>query len=340
MDIETREELLSERKRRIFSLRSLVLVCLSVLVLYFLFRETDFNLLKKLFVSVKYHLLLLALLLYVCSNLLKAVRLRIILRDSTTRAVNYFIITGFHNFFNQILPARTGELTLIYYLNRYANVSKAQGLYSLLVVRIIDLVVVAVYFLVSFILFFWGRVTLSLALFAIAAVFFSVFILFMLPFCARIARKLFHWVFRPSSESSVLIRKVGHYFDSVYEGFTSASVDGALFLRLVAISILIWGALYSLFYVSIVAFGIEISYIQSIAGSTGAVLTNVLPVNGIGGFGSHEAGWTGGFMMAGLSKELALATAITSHLVIFISSASVALVSVVVRKYAHSESSE
>jgi hypothetical protein len=54
--------------------------------------------------------------------------------------------------------------------------------------------------------------------------------------------------------------------------------------------------------------GVSVSLPAVIWASSAAVVTYVLPVSGIGGFGSHEAGWTAGFRMVGVSTATALAT--------------------------------
>ena len=55
--------------------------------------------------------------------------------------------------------------------------------------------------------------------------------------------------------------------------------------------------------------------IEATFGSGLAVLTNMLPINGIAGFGTQEAGWVAGFAWLGVGRELALATGLGAHLV-------------------------
>jgi uncharacterized membrane protein YbhN (UPF0104 family) len=62
--------------------------------------------------------------------------------------------------------------------------------------------------------------------------------------------------------------------------------------------------------------GIEINLLSVIIGSTFAVLTNVLPIHGIAGFGTIETGWTIGYMMLGFGKDIAIASAFLVHLFI------------------------
>jgi uncharacterized membrane protein YbhN (UPF0104 family) len=73
-----------------------------------------------------------------------------------------------------------------------------------------------------------------------------------------------------------------------------------------------------MFYAFLRGFGIEISFLKVVFGSTIAVLANALPISGIGNWGTLEAGWAAGFLMVGLSKEKAIATGFGVHIVIFV----------------------
>lgn len=331
-EYNSEEELLQERKKRIFSLRSLILVLFSSLVFLLLFYNTDFDEVYTLFIKIQPIFLVVTVLIYGASNYLKGLRLRILLQDSQTPLLSYFSIAGFHNFYNQILPARTGELTLVYYLKRYAGVKAGVAVYSLIVVRILDLVVVAIYFFISFMMLTWGNIDLYWLLPVLILGFLAVLSLLLLPLFVVVAKKLVLAIVTRFSLRGKLIGKLVQMIESVEQGVSASSVKG-LFLPLTIVTLLIWAALYALYYVTIIAVGVDVSPLQSIAGSTGAILTNVLPVNGVGGFGSHEAGWAGGFVLVGLTKEIAIATALTSHLIVFFCSVFFFVISVLLQKF-------
>ena len=60
-------------------------------------------------------------------------------------------------------------------------------------------------------------------------------------------------------------------------------------------------------------------------GATGAVLTNTLPVNSFGSFGTLEAGWTGGFLLVGMPLQEAIITGFGSHLIMLLCAAVIAV---------------
>jgi uncharacterized membrane protein YbhN (UPF0104 family) len=51
-----------------------------------------------------------------------------------------------------------------------------------------------------------------------------------------------------------------------------------------------------------------------VAGSSAASLSNLLPFNLVGNFGTLEAGWTAAFSALGIPPETAAATGLASHL--------------------------
>jgi uncharacterized membrane protein YbhN (UPF0104 family) len=90
-------------------------------------------------------------------------------------------------------------------------------------------------------------------------------------------------------------------------------------------SLLVWMALYLFSYLTLKAFGVDIGLLLSVAGSTGGVLANVLPINSFGSFGTLEAGWTAGFMLVGVTAQDAITTGFGYHIINFFVSAVLAL---------------
>jgi uncharacterized membrane protein YbhN (UPF0104 family) len=61
-----------------------------------------------------------------------------------------------------------------------------------------------------------------------------------------------------------------------------------------------------------------LTYFSVIFASTFAILTTVLPFQGLGNFGTLEAGWTLGFVAVGVSREMAISSGFTYHFVIIL----------------------
>ncbi len=328
------DAILQERKKRIFTMRNLVLMVLSLSLAWFLLRQLDFSRAFEIAANADPRLIGACLLTYLVSNFFKMLRFRVMLRDRRIPLFDLYAITSYHNFFNQIMPARTGELTFVYYLKKIGKSDISRGLHILVVTRIFDFIVISAFFICSIIIFF-GRET-SMILVAAGAAFLalSTVMLFNLKWLVIWSGRLLHLVSaRTPLGESALVKKILGKIDVVVEEFASFRA-GRFVPMLAATSMLTWVALYLLFYFSIRSFGIDIGLVQSVAGSTGGVLTNVLPINSFGSFGTLEAGWTGGFILVGMNEHDAIFTGFGYHLISFAASAIAALLCAVWMKIA------
>ncbi|HOD16473.1 MAG TPA: lysylphosphatidylglycerol synthase transmembrane domain-containing protein [Spirochaetota bacterium] len=315
------DEILRERKRRIFSWRTMVFLAVSLLLAWLLLRQMDIAGTVDMIRKADPLLIAACCAVYVLSNISKMLRFRVMLGDYRIPLFDLFTITSYHNFSNMVFPARTGELTFVYYLKKIGGVDMTKGLHILVVTRIFDFIIIAIYFLCSLVLFF-GRET-SVALVAAGIVFLviSVIILFNLKWLVILCGRLFHMAAdRPRYRDRPLVKKAMGLIDVLVGEFSSFKTGK--FVPLLALTtMLVWAVLYFIFFLSIRALGVEVGFIQSVAGSTGSVLTNVLPINSFGSFGTLEAGWTGGFMLVGMGKQDAIFTGFGFHVICLLASA-------------------
>jgi uncharacterized protein (TIRG00374 family) len=324
--LQSAKAVLEERKRRILSFKTAVFLVLSLSLAYFLLEKLDLAKAWSMITNADVLLVAAACLVYFVSNFFKMLRFRVMLKDYRIPLFDLYTITSYHNFYNQIMPARTGELTFVYYLKKIGKADISKGLHILVVTRIFDFIVISAFFICSILLFFGSRT--STALILVAAVFFiiSIVVLFNIKWFMILFRNVFHTLTRNKRlRQHGIVAKMRETIDLVVNEFFAFKT--ARFMPALALtSILTWGTLYFLFYVSIRSFGIDIGLIQSVAGSTGGVLTNVLPINSFGSFGTLEAGWTGGFILVGMSEQDAIVTGFGYHFISFFASALLALV--------------
>ncbi|TAL33459.1 MAG: flippase-like domain-containing protein [Spirochaetes bacterium] len=329
---ESADEIIRERRKRILNPRTVVFFALSAGLVYFLLRRIDLGETARTFRDADYRLLGLACVIYVFSNLFKSIRFAVLLKDLEVPQFKLFAITSYHNFFNQILPARTGELTFVYYLKKLAGADISRGLHALLVTRIFDFIIVAAFFVCSIIIHYGRQTSVALLAVGIGFLALSIVSLFYLKWIVILSRSVFERtmaVLRLREKSIVkkVLAKVIEVEDE-FSGFdTKRFIPGLAFT-----SLLVWGALYSMSFVTIHAFGVDINFMQSVAGATGAVLTNVLPINSFGSFGTLEVGWTGGFMLVGMGEQDAITTGFGNHILNFVAAAAIAIAGAIVLK--------
>lgn len=265
----------------------------------------------------------LAVAIHIAIYSLRAWRFRLLVpptdRPSFGRALT---VSAAHNLASYVMPAKTGEASFIVYLKRFAGVAGARGLASLLVSRLLDLAVmctsvsVACFYiaatasdevqarvgnLVPFAILLLG-LTLILGVLSarghLLVVYIERFIKLVRLDRLRLGR-------------AVLARTV-----EVEEALRSAGGEGRLFSAAL-LSFPIWMLVFAFYLVLGVGSGLPeaISFPEVAFGSSATVMFNLLPINGLAGFGTQEMGWTFGFELLGVDRKLALASGISTHLV-------------------------
>ncbi|MCB9899626.1 MAG: flippase-like domain-containing protein [Planctomycetes bacterium] len=232
---------------------------------------------------------------------------------------NVLAISAGHNLATSVLPARTGDASLVLYLRAQCGVPVELGLAALLVSRLLDLATLAL--------------ALGLACLAIGA-FDPTQPAWMTPFGAgllaaggallvlaafadkltrvatKVARVLRVDRLRLGSKLLDKIDEAGHALRELGRG-----------PRFVGVALLtcgVWLGLFSMYSVLAFALGLPetLGFPEAVFGSGMAVVTNLLPINALAGFGTHEMGWAFGFSeVLGVPRDLALATGVGMHLV-------------------------
>ncbi|HPI13898.1 MAG: lysylphosphatidylglycerol synthase transmembrane domain-containing protein [Spirochaetota bacterium] len=321
------EEAIRERKRRILSPKSLVFLALSIVILIYLLRNIDITATLSTFANADPWLLLASCGAYLLSNLCKSVRYHVMLRGMGLAPFQMFAITSYQNFFNQILPARTGELTLIYYLKKVGGASLSRGLHILVVTRIYDLIIVAMFFLASVLAFYGSAIRPGLLVIGGVCLGGSVASLFFLKYMVIFADRAFIGLARLLRiDQAGLVVRIREKAGPVVREFSDYRTARQLPL-LVLSSVAVWAVLYVFAYLTILAFRVDVGFVQAVVGNTGQVLANVLPVNSFGSFGTLEAGWAGGFMLVGMNSQDAITTAFGYHIINFVASGLIAAAS-------------
>jgi len=79
-----------------------------------------------------------------------------------------------------------------------------------------------------------------------------------------------------------------------------------------------YGALYFLLYSILFSHGFnlhDLNFFKTILGITGAELTSILPIKGLGGFGTWESAWVITFKLMNFQPQLAIISGIGVHLI-------------------------
>jgi uncharacterized protein (TIRG00374 family) len=229
-------------------------------------------------------------------------------------------VVAAHNLASYVLPAKSGEATLVIYLKGLCRVSGSAGLATLIVSRLYDFTVMCAMMSVATA----GMVAtehwnaprwLGLAGAAVLATGSVVFLVLGLrgeKLMGPLRLSLRALRLDRTTAGRKLYELSQRASDALRVARGSASIAGLL-----ASSALIWLGVFVFYALLARGFGLpqRIGLPEATFGSGLAVMSNILPVNAFAGFGTQESGWVLGFGILGIEREQAFATGLSVHLV-------------------------
>jgi hypothetical protein len=259
-----------------------------------------------------------ALIVHIGIYVLRATRFRLLLPPEVRPPLAALLaVSSAHNLAAYVLPAKTGEGTLVLYLRKVCRVPASEGLASLVVSRLLDLATLALLLGGSTLVLVesgvlpgaWGLPLGSalglaaLTLFALAAR--SDWLVHGLTSLVRLLR------LQKTRLGLRISEKTARVAGALRAAGSQGRLAGAVFL-----SVPLWLGVFIFYLVLARGFGLsDLGGAEATFASSWAVLANLLPVNGFAGAGTQELGWVAGFEMMGVDEGLALSSGLGAHLV-------------------------
>jgi uncharacterized protein (TIRG00374 family) len=255
--------------------------------------------------------------LYTCSYFFRAWRFHILLNKEVS-IKDLFNIGCVHNMMNNLLPAKTGELSYIYLINKYHDRTIGEGIATLLIARIFDIISIAALFLVSFVIVIHSLTTNMTAVYWVILVL-GLFIVLLFIFLKKSRSFLKAGVKLCSHIGIEKTRPVNFILKNGEETIAALEIARTTkdysFITIFLLSLWIWGCIYAFTTLLVIAMHIHAGLPAIVFACTFAFMTVILPVQGIGNFGTFEAGWTLGFISIGVPPELAVSAGFSFHII-------------------------
>jgi glycosyltransferase 2 family protein len=295
-------------RARSLLLKSILGVAVTAGLFVVLFRYVDLAQLRALAAITRWELIVLGFGIWTVLYLGRA--LRFVLLAPRTPYSTMLVIASIHNLLVRLLPFRTGELSYAFLVRRAGTAGIGESLFGLLLVRILDSTMVVVLFAVSLafqnVAFFGDRRTGLVA--AIGAAVLGLVVVVLLAPLLRLGLRLCRGL-------AGLLRlaekpRVAQLLGKLDEAVTSfARIPPRNVVGIGLLSLGLWLLTFAAFFAIMRAFSMPVGLAQTVLGSTAAVVTGFLPIGGIGSFGTLEAGWALGFVLVGLDRTNAVASA-------------------------------
>jgi uncharacterized protein (TIRG00374 family) len=300
-------------KRLIFS------ILITIVIIFVLFTQISLKDLYALFKSIDVLWVILGSAGYLLATLFRALRYKGLIHSKEIPLAQLFRISAFYHLSLMVLPSKLGELSYPYLLNRISGMNMTEGLASLIASRVYDFSIILMVFLfvsvgyqgLFSINLFFVILLASVLISLILVVFF--YMDNLLRLFSTVLGRISNWIGpknrKPFRWGQTKIHEMAEDFIAIKAKRTYLSVT--------LTSLISWIMIFWMFYAFLRGFGIEISFLKVVFGSTLGVIANALPISGLGNWGLLEAGWAAGFMIVGLSKGEAIATGFGVHIMIF-----------------------
>ena len=316
---------------------------LAVIITYFLLKEIDIQQIPQTLSRLSIKALLIGFTCYCVLVLAKTLRFRALLNlDSSVYRI--FPILALHTFWGNILPMRTGDVSYVYLMQRRQKVDATQGIASLLVASLMDLIlliglVVSTLWLLRDALPDSFTVTLLyFSLFLIGSVLIAGFIFVSVApnvcmrfaeLCAsvcmrfaelyassllRLERHSISWVVNKGLHIlSWVISKGLHILQEL-----TAFRSNRRFLEVWAYSVMCIVIRFGFQCYLVVEMGVDVPITEALFALAFTNVFNLLPVQTIGNFGTTEFPFVWLLTHFGTSVEVATVTGFSLHILILI----------------------
>jgi len=285
----------------------LIPLAITLLLGYFLLSQIDYRNIFYLFGEINYFYIVVSFLFYFILAFIRASRIKLLL-NKNSNFKNLFATVLVNNLILNLLPFRSGELSLPLLLKKYSGIRKREGFLLLFYLRIIDIIVLLLFLIIAILLFSDSVVQLK----NISYLF--IFTLLILVSLILFKGDKFLLILSDFSKKRTcrFFEKVSNLTDEllpVYKFYKDKIKEAAI------LSVLIFIVLIFVLGFVLKAYPIDLSYVDIIVVSLIIIIMTSLPINGIAGIGTIEFGIVAFLISIGIDKNLSISIAFNYHFI-------------------------
>ena len=285
----------------------LISVVLTVTLCYLVWRSLDLKALVKVLKDIDGFWLTDAIAVFMSYQVLRAFRFKLLI-NANAKAVPSLISTMcWHGFFNNVLPLGLGESSLVLLLRGLHHVPLTSGVALLLTVRVLDLAIFVILFLA--IAVFWIQLIPSQFILVMVGV------LAALAILVGIGLYLVGYGGVHFQTSTSTLRGRIHDLAKRFRTAIQEVKQKRIWLPLILYSTAMWAAMYFFMFCTIYALNYHLSFFVVLMLYLLVFPVNLLPIKGVGNFGTHEAAWYISLQIMGVQSTDAAILGYGSHLI-------------------------
>lgn len=294
---------------------------LAVIISYFLLKEIDLRKIPETLKGISIHAIIIGFLCYCLLVIAKTLRFRALLGLKSS-VHQIFPILAMHTFWGNILPMRTGDISYVYLMQKRQKVDATQGIASLMMASLIDLMLLIALMVSSATLllpklsgqFSWIVLYLTLFLIGLVLLVVMVLVCTVPTFCMSVAMKCANPLLKlDKSPITWIVNKLLNILNQI----TAFRLNLQFFK--------VW--CYSLFCLTIrfgfqcylvSEMGVDIPLTQVLFALAFTNGFNLLPIQTVGNFGTTEFPFASFLNYFGTSFEIATITGFSLHILILL----------------------
>ena len=330
------------RIRRIVlrTINIVIVVGLGIFLVYYLLNQVNFSDVKNAFLNMYIPYLVVGLVIMFIGNIARAYQKKILIGSPRISMIDLFLITLVRNAFNMVLPARTGELSYVYVLNRKFKFPVEIGFSTLILILIFDLVIVFSLIVISIIIVGINKYSISsttIILIAAGLLVILMVVLFYLSKIIGLLLRFFNFIlsrYRIGRNKAVqFIYKKLVDINTNIELIQKRKIYWKVYLSALVIRVLKFTSYYFIIHAILKPEGFsfkDISFWIIFLGTVVAEISAVLPTHALAGFGTYEGAFALAFVILGFSKQISIIVGFNYHLIILLFSVILGLLAVII----------
>ncbi|MBE0699246.1 MAG: flippase-like domain-containing protein [Anaerolineaceae bacterium] len=299
--------------RKYISPLNILFFGIGLLLLIFLLSQVDFQNLARFIANIQPIYLLLGGLIYLIKSAIRALRFWRINAEAHPSFLKMLRLTLASSLASQLMPLKLGELTYIYLVKKDIGSPISQGISSLIIIRIFDLLAISILFILAALGFGMPTGLSVYFSYVLGFITFLVIILASLVGAGKFFSPIVNTLVQKTFLGKIpLIGKAQDGLERILAGLGKFNRKETV--ELVIYPLLEWSVNFAMYHVLLEGMGLSPRPLDTIIGVTFAALASVLPVNSFGNFGTQEAGWATGLILSGFTQQTALASGFATHL--------------------------
>lgn len=301
--------------------RFIIPTILAVVISFFLLKEIDLRKIPDTLSSISIHALIIGFVCYCLLVVAKTLRFRTLLGlESSVHQI--FPILAMHTFWGNILPMRTGDISYVYLMQKRQKVDATQGIASLMMASLIDLMLLIALMVSSATLllpklsgqFSWTVLYLTLLLIGMVLLVVMVLVCSAPTFCMSVAMKCTNPLLKlDKSPITWIVNKLL----SILNQITAFRLN-IKFFKVWCYSLLCLTIRFGFQCYLVSEMGVDIPLTEVLFALAFTNGFNLLPIQTVGNFGTTEFPFASFLNYFGTSFEIATITGFSLHILILI----------------------